>query len=284
MPEARALAPALYIVATPIGAARDITLGAIDVLASADILAAEDTRTLRRLMEIHGIARAGRPVLAYHDHNGPAQRPKILAYLEEGRSVAYASDAGTPLVADPGFQLVQAAIEAGHSVHTAPGPSAVLAALTVSGLPTDRFFFAGFPPPSPGARARFLQEIASVPATIVLFEAPKRLSDFINSAVQELGGDRRAAVCRELTKRYETVMRGTLLEIADQVGTMPLKGEAVVVIDRAQKPASEADRDAALLAALQSQTVKDAARDVAEALGLPRREVYQAALQLAKRS
>lgn len=284
MPETRALAPALYIVATPIGAARDITLGAIDVLASADVLAAEDTRTLRRLLDIHSIALRGRPLLAYHDHNGPAQRPKLLAHLSAGKSVAFASDAGTPLVADPGYQLVRAAVDAGHAVHTAPGPSAVLAALAVSGLPTDRFFFAGFPPPSKGARARFFREISDVPATIVLFEAPKRLSGFINHAVQELGGERRAAVCRELTKRHETVMRGTLADIAEQIGAMPAKGEAVVVIDRAQRVASEADRDAALRAALQSQTVKDAARDVAEQLGLPRREVYQAALELAKRT
>ncbi|MDD8023474.1 MAG: SAM-dependent methyltransferase, partial [Paracoccaceae bacterium] len=149
---AKPLGTGLYFLATPIGAARDITLRALDILTSADVIAAEDTRTLRHLMEIHGVALNHRPLIAYHDHNGEAARPKLLRALSEGKSVAYASEAGTPLVADPGYQLGRAAIAAGHPVFAAPGPSAVLAALTVSGLPSDRFLFAGFPPNTASAR------------------------------------------------------------------------------------------------------------------------------------
>ena len=160
-------APGLHFVATPIGAARDITLRALDLLATADVLAAEDTRTLRHLMEIHRVRLGDRPLIAYHDHNGAAQRPRLMALLAAGKSIAYASEAGTPLIADPGFQLGRATLEAGFRVFAAPGPSAVLAALTVSGLPTDRFLFAGFVPPAGGARQRFLSDLADTRATLV---------------------------------------------------------------------------------------------------------------------
>jgi 16S rRNA (cytidine1402-2'-O)-methyltransferase len=276
------VAPGLHFVATPIGTARDITLRALDTLAGADVLAAEDTRTARKLMEIHGIALGARPLVAYHDHNGPAVRPRLLAALAEGRSVAYVSEAGTPLVADPGFTLARAAIAAGHPVHAVPGPSAVLAALTVSGLPTDRFLFAGFPPVKAGERRRFLAELASVPATLVLFEAPGRAAATL-AACAEAFGDREAALCRELTKRFEGVRRGTLGELAASAGTDPPRGEVVLVIDRGRAAPDAAEMEALLAEALKAMTVKDAAARVADALSLPRRQVYQRALAMARK-
>jgi 16S rRNA (cytidine1402-2'-O)-methyltransferase len=281
MPEI-ALAPGLYVVATPIGAARDITLRALDVLKTADVLAAEDTRTTRRLLEIHGIPLGSRRLLSYHDHNGPRQRPVLLEALAAGQSVAYVSDAGTPLVADPGYALVRAAIDAGHPVVAVPGPSAVLTALVASGMPSDRFLFAGFLPNAAGARKRALAELRDVPATLVFFEAPKRLSGFLNAAVSELGADRQAAVCRELTKKFEETRRGSLAELAaSYAGTAP-KGEVVVLIDRNRTGADAADMEAALKTALETLSVKDAAARVARELSLPRREVYSAALALSK--
>ncbi len=278
----RPLAPGLHFVATPIGAARDITLRALDILRAADVLAAEDTRTLRHLMEIHGIPLAGRPLVAYHDHNGEAVRPRLMRALEDGRSVAYASEAGTPLVADPGYQLARAAIAAGHKVLTAPGPSAVLAALTVSGMPTDRFLFAGFPPPTQAARARFLAEVAHVPATLVFYESPKRISRTLGDMVESFG-NREAAVCRELTKRFEEVTRGRLVDLAAEFSDRAVKGEIVLVVDReAPVRAGQADLTAALAVALATMSVKEAAASVAADLGLPRREVYQAALRMAE--
>ncbi len=280
---ARSVPKGLHFVATPIGAARDITLRALDILAGADVLAAEDTRTLRHLMEIHGVSLGDRPLVAYHDHNGEAVRPRLLRALEEGRSVAYASEAGTPLVADPGYQLARAAIAAGHPVLAAPGPSAVLAALTVSGLPTDRFLFAGFPPAGAGDRARFLAEIAPVPATLVLYESPKRISRLLGELAQALGGERQAAVCRELTKRFEEVSRGSLADLAAQFEDRDVKGEIVVVIDRGTAAiATKSDIEAALRQALRGASVRDAAAEVAEAFGLPRKEVYRMALGLSE--
>jgi 16S rRNA (cytidine1402-2'-O)-methyltransferase len=273
--------PGLHFVATPIGTARDITLRALDTLAGADVIAAEDTRTARKLMDMHGIALAGRPLVAYHDHNGPQVRPRLLAALADGRSVAYVSEAGTPLVADPGFALARAALAAGHAVHAVPGPSAVLAALTVSGLPTDRFLFAGFPPVKAGERRAFLAELARVPATLVLYEAPGRAAATL-AACRDVLGDRDAALCRELTKRFEEVRRGRLADLAAQAGTAPPRGEVVLVIDRDRAAPEASGMDALLVEALASMTVKDAAAHVAEALSLPRRQVYQAALALAR--
>ncbi|MFN4159041.1 MAG: 16S rRNA (cytidine(1402)-2'-O)-methyltransferase [Gemmobacter sp.] len=276
------LDPGLYILATPIGAARDITLRALDILASAEVLAAEDTRTLRHLMEIHGIPLNGRGLVAYHDHNGAVARPRLLAALAEGRSVAYASEAGTPLVADPGFQLARAAIAEGHRVLSAPGPSAVLAALTVAGLPTDRFLFAGFPPPTQAARLTFLRDLAGVPATLVLFESPKRIHRTLGDLVQCLGGERQAAVCRELTKRFETVLRGPLAKLQSAFAGAAPKGEIVVVVDRgALVVATAGDVETALAAAMPGRSLRDAADAVAGRLGMPRREVYQMALRMA---
>ncbi|MEM8569530.1 MAG: 16S rRNA (cytidine(1402)-2'-O)-methyltransferase [Pseudomonadota bacterium] len=280
-PTAR-LAPGLYLVATPIGNARDITLRALDALAGADILAAEDTRTTRRLLEIHGIKRASSSLWPYHEHNGPQQRPRILEALAAGQSVALASDAGTPLISDPGYPLVRAAIAAGLAVYPLPGPSAPLAALALSGLPTDRFFFAGFLPPKSAARAKALMDLAQVPATLIFFEAPRRLAACLTSMAETLGGRRDAAVCREITKRFEEARRGTLAELASAYAAeSDPKGEIVIVIGPPlPQDVSETAIDARLREALANGSVKDAAQLVAAELGLPRRQVYARALAL----
>lgn len=275
--------PGLHFVSTPIGAARDITLRALDILAGADVLAAEDTRTLRHLMEIHGLRLGDRPLVAYHDHNGEAARPRLIRALQEGKSVAYASEAGTPLVADPGFQLGRAAIEAGLPVHAAPGASAVLCALTVSGLPTDRFFFAGFPPTAEGARRRFLQEVGAVPATLVLYESPRRIGRLLAEMAALFGPSRAAVVCRELTKRFEEVTRGALGELADHFAEREVKGEIVVLLGRpVAAELRPEDAEAALRLALETLSVKDAAAEVAAKTGMNKRDLYQMALRLGK--
>lgn len=278
------LAPGLYLVATPIGSARDITLRALDILAAADVLAAEDTRTLRHLMEIHGIPLNGRPLVPLHDHNEAAASPRLLRAVAEGKSVAYASEAGTPLVSDPGFVLARSAVAEGLPVTAAPGASAVLAALCVAGLPSDRFLFAGFPPAARSARLRFLEELRPVQATLVLYESPKRLAALLEDSAAVLGPDRQAAICRELTKRFEEVRRGRLGDLAADYASETVKGEVVVLIDRAAETGAEsADWQAALDRALETLSVKDAAAMVAEAYDLPRREVYQVALERAKK-
>lgn len=273
-------APGLHFVATPIGNARDITLRAIDVLATADILAAEDTRTLRRLMDIHAIALADRPLLAYHEHNAAAQRPKLLAALAEGKAVACATDAGTPLVSDPGFGLLRAAIEQGAPVHAVPGASAVLAALTVAGLPTDRFLFAGFPPAAGGARRTWIAELAAVPATLVIFESAKRIKKLLYELGERLGMERNAALCRELTKRFEETRRGTLADLAAGCADDPPRGEVVLLVGRAEPTiASEADIRTALHAEAESDSLRDRVARVSARLGAPRRLVYRIALE-----
>lgn len=276
------LATGLYFVATPLGNARDITLRALDILRAADVLAAEDTRALRRLMEIHGIPLNGRRIIAYHDHNGPLQRPKLLAQLADGKSVAYASEAGTPLVADPGFALGRDAISAGYPVYSAPGPSAVIAALSVSGLPTDRFLFAGFPPVPKGARRSFLEELSPIAATLVLYESPKRLGQTLTDCAEILGEDRYAAVCRELTKKFEEISRGTLRELAEAFGERQVKGEIAVCIGKGS-PKTDADAlDAALREALETMKLKDAAAEVAKRFGVSKRDLYQRGLEIQK--
>lgn len=278
----RPLAPGLYFVATPIGSARDITLRGLDVLANADVIAAEDTRTARKLMEIHGIALNGRPMVAYHDHNGARARPRLLGFLSDGKSVAYASEAGTPMVADPGFVLAREALAAGAAVTSAPGPSAVVAALTIAGLPTDRFLFAGFLPTSKAARRKVLKELGNIPATLVFYESPKRVHKTLDDMALELGGARHAAICRELTKKFEEVLRGTINELCQLLAERTLKGEIVVLVDRNRSIASADDLDGALRVALETMSVKDAATLVAQQLDLPRRRVYQAALEMGK--
>lgn len=278
---AAALAPGLHLVATPIGTARDITLRALDTLREADVIAAEDTRTARRLMELHGIPVGGRTVLPYHDHNGAQMRPKILAFLQDGLRVAYVSDAGTPLVADPGFQLACSVIEAGLPLTTAPGPSAALVALIVSGLPSDRFLFAGFPPPAKGARQAWLRDLDDARATVIVFESPKRIYRLLAEMCEILGEDRKAALCRELTKRFEDVRRGRLGDLRDLFSDGAPRGECVLVIDRpGQKKASVDDLEGALREELATKTVKAAVALVAERTGHARRDVYQLALRL----
>jgi 16S rRNA (cytidine1402-2'-O)-methyltransferase len=279
-----AIQPGLHFVATPIGAARDITLRALDILAGADVLAAEDTRTLRHLMEMHGVALNGRMVLAYHDHNGDQMRPRLIEALKAGKSVAYASEAGTPLVADPGFQLARAAIDEGLTVLAAPGPSALLCALSVSGLPTDRFFFAGFLPPKSAARKTSLRDLAQVPGSIIFYESPRRIDACLRDMIETLGPNRQAAICRELTKRFEEILRGTLADLSESLSGRDLKGEIVVVVDRADPvPASAQTVEDALREALKTQSSKDAAAQVAQAFGLTRRDLYQLALSLGQR-
>lgn len=269
--------------ATPIGAARDITLRALDVLASADALAAEDTRSLRRLMEIHGVPLAGRRVLSYHDHSGPGARARLMALLAEGRSVAYASEAGMPLIADPGYDLSRAAAEAGHTVTVAPGASAVLAALTLAGLPTDAFFFAGFLPSASAARRKRLEALRAVPGTLVFYESPNRIAACLADAATVLGGTRRAAVARELTKKFEEVIRMPLADLAETVAERTLKGEIVVLVDRTDSTTvSEFDLPSEIGRALVSHSLKDAVDLVSRAHDLPRRQVYQAALTLTR--
>lgn len=281
--EIKPLAAGLYLVATPIGAARDITLRALDILASADVLAAEDTRTLRHLMEIHGIPLNGRQVIPCHDHNEAAAAPRLLRAVEEGKSVAYASEAGTPLVSDPGFVIARAAVAQGLPVIAAPGASAVLCALAVAGLPADRFHFAGFPPATRSARLRFLEELRDVQATLVLYESPKRLAALLADAVTALGPDRQGAVCRELTKRFEEVVRAPLGELAESFAARDVKGEIVLLIDRADLTRADSTTwEEALDRAMTTLSVKDAAAMVAEAFDLPRRDVYQVALARGK--
>lgn len=277
------LAPGLYLVATPIGAARDITLRALDILAGADAIAAEDTRTARKLMEIHGVAVAGRPLLAYHDHSKDNARTRVLRLIEEGKSVAYVSEAGTPLVADPGYQLARAAIAEGLPVTTAPGASAAIAALCLSGLPSDRFLFAGFAPQSRAALKTWVAELAPIRATLILYESPRRIHKLLDVLADGLGGDRRIAICRELTKHFEEVLRGSIDDLRDRIADRALKGEIVVVIDKGDAVETDAETlDDALRQALVGQSVKDAAAMVAAATGLPKRQVYQAALQLSR--
>jgi 16S rRNA (cytidine1402-2'-O)-methyltransferase len=277
----RPAAPGLTLVSVPIGDARDVTLRALDVLATAEVLAAEDTRSLRRLMEIHGLAIGDRPLLSYHDHNGPAMRPRLLAAMAEGRSVAYASEAGTPLVADPGFALARAAIGAGHPVTAAPGPSALLGALALGGLPTDRFLFAGFPPPAAGPRRRWIEGLDAAGATVAIYESPRRVHRLLREMAEAMGPERPAALARELTKRFEEVSRGTLATLAEGLEGRTPRGEFVVLVGRAEpEAAGEESVAAALREALDRSSRRDAVAEVARATGRPRREVYALALRM----
>lgn len=278
-PALRAIPPGLHFVSTPIGAARDITLRALDVLAGADVLVAEDTRTLRHLMEIHGIPLNGRQVIAYHDHSGEGALQRLLGLLAEGKSLAYASEAGTPLISDPGFELARAVAAANLPMSAAPGPCAAICALTLSGLPSDRFFFAGFPPSAQGARRTFLEDLAGIQATLIFYESPKRLAALLAAMAVTLGGTRQAVVCRELTKRFEEVLRGTLSELSENVASRDIKGEIVVLVDRAPPVEATGESiEAALDQALKTMSVKDAATFVSQTLGVSRKIVYKIAL------
>lgn len=278
---APSLPPGLHVVATPIGTLADITLRALETLAAADAVLCEDTRVTAKLMNHYGIATRLTP---YHDHNAAEMRPKVLARLAEGRRLALVSDAGTPLVSDPGFKLVRDAVAAGAHVTHLPGPSAVLTALVLAGLPTDRFFFEGFLPAKQQGRRERIAEIARVPGTLVLFESGPRVAEALADLADGLG-NRPAALARELTKRFEQVRRGTLTELATELAReAPPKGEIVLVVGppAEEAPPSEGDVDALLGAALARASVKDAVAEVASATGLKRREVYARALELTK--
>lgn len=270
----------LYIVATPIGNLRDITLRALETLAAADLVACEDTRVTRKLLDHYGIAAAMTP---YHEHNAAAARPKLLARLAAGDAIALVSDAGTPLISDPGFRLVTGAREAGHPVIALPGASAVLTALTVSGLPTDRFFFEGFLPSKPGQRRARIAELAAIPATLVLFESGSRIVASLSDLAEALG-ERSAAVCRELTKLHEEVRTALLSALAQEAEGLEVRGEFVIVIAPPSEPmaSSDDDVDGLLREALARLTVKDAVAEIALATGRHRRDVYQRALEIAK--
>ncbi|MGC3938514.1 16S rRNA (cytidine(1402)-2'-O)-methyltransferase [Roseobacter sp. EG26] len=278
-----ALSAGLYFIGVPIGTARDITLRALDVLASADVLAAEDTRSLRRLMDIHGVPLAGRSLVALHDHSGAGVTERLIRAIEEGRSVAYASEAGMPLIADPGFELSRAVGQTGHLLTCAPGPSAILTALVLAGLPTDAFHFAGFLPSAKAARRSALETLRDVPGTLVFYESPKRLAAMLEDAQAALGATRSAAVCRELTKKFEETRRGTLRELAEAYAGNAPKGEVVVLIDRNRSETiSEDNLRGDLEGALERMSMRDAVDMVSKAHKLPRRQVYQLALELSK--
>jgi len=272
------LAPGLYVVSTPIGNLRDITLRALDILASADSVCAEDTRVAGKLLSAFGVSARLRP---YHDHNGAQARPALLNELLTGARIALMSDAGTPLVSDPGYKLVREAVERGIPVYSIPGASAPLAALASSGLPTDCFTFAGFPPPRSSARKAFLREFAGIRGTLIFFEGPSRLVASLADMAEVLGA-REAAVARELTKKFEETRRGTLAELAAHyAGAGPPRGEIVVLVGPGEDVvASEDALDAAIAAADETRPMKETAAEIAAKLGLGRRVVYERMLEL----
>lgn len=272
------LAPGLYVVATPIGNLRDITLRALDVLKQADLVLAEDTRVTAKLLQAFGLSAK----LERHDeHAAERARPKAMALLAEGGRVALVSDAGTPLISDPGYRLVREAAAAGFNVVPIPGASALLAGLSAAGLPTDRFLFVGFPPPKSAARRTFLAEFAGVRATLVFFEGGSRLADTLADMAAVLGGEREAVVAREITKLYETFYRGPLGALAADPKLDAPKGEIVILVAPGRETeATAADADAALRDALTRLKPAEAAAEVAKALGLPRRDLYRRAMDL----
>jgi 16S rRNA (cytidine1402-2'-O)-methyltransferase len=275
------LVPGLHIVATPIGNLGDITLRALETLAGADLIACEDTRVTRKLVDRYGIAT---PLTPYHEHNAAKARPVLLRRLDEGAAIALVSDAGTPLISDPGYKLVRAATAAGHAVTALPGASALLTALTVAGLPTDQFLFAGFLPPKQTARRNRIAELSRIPATHVLFETGPRVAAALADLADRLGPAREAALCRELTKLHEEILRGDLSSLAQACANNEPRGEIVLVIAPPPAPQqiSAGETETLLRAALDRVSLKDAVGEVADATGLPRREVYQRALELAK--
>jgi 16S rRNA (cytidine1402-2'-O)-methyltransferase len=272
----------LYLVATPIGNLGDVTLRALEVLAGADVIVCEDTRITRRLTEHYGIAT---PLTPYHEHNAVAARPKILARLAAGEAVALVSDAGTPLISDPGYKLAREASAAGFMITAIPGASSVLAALAVAGLPTDRFFFEGFLPPKETARTKRIAVLSRIPATLVLFETGPRIAASLADLAAQFGS-RSAAICRELTKLHEEVRRGDLAALAlDYAAGAETRGEFVIVIESPDPDEDEkVDVDDLLRRALVRVSVKDAVGEVAAASGISRREIYQRALELTKAS
>lgn len=273
------LEPALYIVSTPIGNLGDITVRALETLAASSIIACEDTRVTSTLTQKFGLKT---PLMPYHEHNAEKQRPKIMAELDSGNAVALVSDAGTPLVSDPGYRLVRGVLDAGHKVVPIPGASAPLAGLVASGLPSDTMLFAGFLPQKGGPKTKRLEDLAKVPATLVFFESPHRTGATLALMADVLGNTREAVVARELTKRFETFERGTLSDLAGRFGEAAVKGEIVILVGPPEeRPEADAsDMDTLLKAALDEMPVSAAAKKVAKATGLDRGEVYKRALDL----
>lgn len=279
--EAPPVAPGLYVVATPIGNLRDITLRALETLAGVDQIACEDTRVTLKLLDHYGIKK---PLVPYHEHNAVAIRPQLLAALTGGTRIALVSDAGTPLISDPGFKLVREVREAGLTVTAIPGASSVLASLASAGLPTDRFFFEGFLSAKQNSRRNRIGELARIPASLVFFETGPRLAAALGDLAEGLPG-REAAVCRELTKLHEEVRRGSLTDLAAHYANAPdPRGEMVVVVGPPIEtgPPSEDELDAMLRDALARGSVKDAVAEVASISGLGRKEVYRRALELSE--
>lgn len=275
---ARPLEPALYLVATPIGNLSDVTLRALETLSACDVLACEDTRVTRVLLDRYGIRQR---LVAYHEHNAGEAGPKLIAALEAGKSVALVSDAGTPLVSDPGFRLVEQAQAAGIRVVPIPGPSAVLAALTASGLPSDAFLFAGFLPVKDGQRKSRLTELLAVPATLIFFESPRRLADTL-VGMAEVFGDRRAAIGRELTKTFEEMRTGTLAELAAHyVQAATPKGEIVICVGPPEEKAdAPEDIDRLLLSLAAEMPASKAASEAARMTGQPKQALYRRLMDL----
>jgi 16S rRNA (cytidine1402-2'-O)-methyltransferase len=274
---AEPLAAGLYIVATPIGNLGDMTVRAVTALARADAILCEDTRVSRTLLARYAIKR---PLRAFHEHNEEVEQVRVLAELADGHAIALISDAGTPLLSDPGFKLVRAVVAAGHPVVALPGASAVLAGLTMSGLPTDSFFFGGFLPARQAARRARLEQLATVPASLVLFEAPGRLADALGDIAATLG-ERDVVVARELTKHFEEVRRGIAAELSREIADETVKGEIVIVI--APPPPRETSEDdivAALRHEMETSSLRDSARIVADDLGAARSRVYQIGLRI----
>jgi 16S rRNA (cytidine1402-2'-O)-methyltransferase len=270
------LAPGLYLVATPIGNLGDITLRALAVLARADVILCEDTRHSRTLLSHYAITAPTRP---YHEHNAERERTRVLADLAEGRRLALISDAGTPLVSDPGYKLVRACLDEGYRVEAVPGASAALTALLEAGLPTDAFFFAGFLPPKTSARRARIAGLKDVPGTMIFFEAPSRAGETLVDLASVLG-NRPAALARELTKLHEEVKRAPLEELAKELGKQTLKGEVVILVGPPEPvEITDAEIEAELARRLQSMSLRDAAKAVAESLGVSRSRVYELGLR-----
>lgn len=271
--------PGLFVVPTPIGNLRDVTLRALDILGGVDLIACEDTRITSRLLNAYAIKT---PMAAYHEHNAQQMRPRLLQQITDGGSIALVSDAGTPLVSDPGFKLVQAVIDAGLPFTVLPGPSAAVTGLVAAGLATDRFLFAGFSPSRQKARQAFFREFIVCPSSLIFFESAKRLARSLSDMETVFGG-RHAAVARELTKKFEEIQRGSLTTLAAFYGARPApKGEIVVVVAPPSPgmPPTRELIDAEIISVLGELGVKSAAEHVSATLGLPRRDVYQRALEL----
>lgn len=277
--------PGLYLVATPIGSARDITLRALDVLAKADVIAAEDTRSAQRLMSIHGLSLSGRRLMSYHDHNGDEQRPALLRMLKDNKSVCLLSEAGSPLIADPGWKLAHEVRQVGLPVHVVPGASSVIAALQISGMPSDKFMFVGFLPSQAGPRSSLLAELVEIQATLICFETSRRLTKTLADIRDIMGAAREVAVCREITKKFEEVWQGSVEEILARATASPVKGEIVILIKKAaRKDISMESIATDLREALSVMSIRDAAKTVAQMHSIKQRDVYQLALTITKKS